>query len=108
MDKQNFTLIISSAPDQATAESLARQLVEAGLAACVSLVSQVTSIYEWQGEIEQQKEVVLLIKSQSEHFAAIEAFMDKYHPYEVPELIRCNIDEVSASYGQWLTSALKK
>ncbi|NVJ66524.1 MAG: divalent-cation tolerance protein CutA [Gammaproteobacteria bacterium] len=108
MNQQSYQLFISTAPDQATAESLARQLVAAKLAACVNLMPNVSSIYEWQGKIEQENEVVMLIKSKAKHFTEIEKFLVHKHPYDVPELISCNIDQVSASYGQWLTSALKK
>lgn len=107
MAKTEFQLFITTAPDQASAEALAHQLVEQKLAACVNLIPQVTSVYEWQGKIEQETEVVLLIKSVAANFKAIEQFLDKNHPYEVPELISCNIQEVAASYGQWLSSNIE-
>lgn len=106
MDNGKFQLFISTAPDQEIAESLAKQLVEAKLVACVNIVPSVTSIYEWQGNIEKDNEVVLLIKSKTSYFEKVEAFLDKHHPYDVPELINCNINQISASYGQWLQSNL--
>ncbi len=106
MSISEFQLLLSTAPDQASAEMLARDLVTLKLAACVNLVPQVTSIYSWQDKIEQEQEVLLLIKSKADKFKAIEDWLDKNHPYDVPELISCNINEVSASYGQWLTNNL--
>ncbi len=108
MSEQDFKILISTAPNQEVAESLASNLIEARLAACVNIVPQVTSIYEWQGKIERESEVILLIKSTAGNFSAIEKLLNEQHPYDVPELISCNIDEISASYGQWLKSAIDK
>ncbi|WP_251358797.1 divalent-cation tolerance protein CutA [Kangiella sp. TOML190] len=108
MSQQEFQLFISTAPEQAIAESLARQLVERKLAACVNLIPQVSSVYAWQGAIEKTQEVILLIKSTAEQFTAIEELLTKQHPYEIPELISCNIEQLSASYGQWLQTNINK
>lgn len=106
MDKTKFQLFISTAPNQEVAESLSKELVGAKLAACVNIIPSVTSVYEWQGKVEQESELILLIKSKPTNFSKIEAFFEKHHPYDVPELISCNIEQVSASYGQWLQSIL--
>lgn len=108
MKDATFKLLISTAPSHELAESLANQLVEEKLAACVNIIPQLTSVYAWQGKIEQENESLLLIKTKAENFKLIQEFLNKSHPYDVPELISCNIDEVSASYGQWLLSALDK
>ncbi len=106
MDKPKFKLLISTAPDQTTAESLAKQLVENKLAACVNLVPKITSIYQWQDHIEQSDEVMLFIKTTTKNFIVIEEFIQKQHPYEVPELISLDITQISDPYLQWLTSSL--
>ncbi|MFY8136270.1 MAG: divalent cation tolerance protein CutA, partial [Aquimonas sp.] len=59
----DLQLVLTTAPDPLVAEAIARALVEAQLAACVSLLPGVTSVYRWQGEVETTREVQLLIKT---------------------------------------------
>ncbi len=107
MSSPEYQLLLSTAPDEAVANRLATQLVKLKLAACVNLLSQTSSIYQWQGQLEKSQEVMMLIKSVAKNFDAIELFFEKNHPYDVPELISCNINQVSASYGQWLATNIE-
>lgn len=100
-------LIISTAPDALVAENLAKQLVENKLAACVNLLPKIKSIYSWQNNIESSEEVLMTIKTSKKHFSAIERFLEQEHPYEVPEIISCNIEQISKPYGDWLAAHLK-
>lgn len=100
-------LVISTAPDALVAESLAKQLIEKQLAACVNLAPNIKSIYSWQNTIESSDEVLMLIKTAVKHFTVIERFLEQEHPYDVPEIISCNIEQISDSYGHWLTANLK-
>ena len=84
------------------ARNIARRLVETKLAACVQIVEPITSVYRWQGKIEEEGEVLLLIKSKQDLISRIAELLDEIHPYEVPELIATPIVEGSASYLSWL------
>jgi len=84
------------------ARNIARRLVETKLAACVQIMEPITSVYRWQGKIEEEGEVLLLIKSKQDLIPRIAELLDEIHPYEVPELIATPIIEGSASYLSWL------
>jgi periplasmic divalent cation tolerance protein len=84
------------------AKKIAAQLVEERLAACVQIVDPITSVYRWQGAVEEEKELLLLIKSTQELVPRIAVLLDRIHPYEVPELVATPIIEGSSAYLSWL------
>lgn len=94
-------VILSTVPDEATAETLARGLVESRLAACVNAIPGVKSIYRWQGKVESDAEVQLVIKTRPERFAEIAKWLKENHPYEVPEIIALPTGAVSDAYLHW-------
>lgn len=96
-----LVVILCTVPDEATAEKLATGLVEGRLAACVNAVPGVKSFYRWQGKIEAETEIQLLIKTRSERFDELAAWIGANHPYEVPEIIAIPADRVSDAYLTW-------
>jgi periplasmic divalent cation tolerance protein len=92
-------------PDAARATSLARALVDEGLAACVNVVPGVRSIYRWEGKIEESDEVLCLIKTRPEIFERVRRRIAELHPYEVPEILAFTVDEGSRAYLDWVRAA---
>ena len=84
------------------AERIARELVEARLAACVQIVGPITSTYRWQGRIETGEEWQCWAKTRGELFARVEEAIRRIHPYEVPEILAVPVVAGSASYLAWL------
>lgn len=101
----NPLLALCTCPDADSAGKLARTLVGEHLAACVSRIPGITSVYAWQSRIEEDTEVLLLIKTTSERFAALRERVVALHPYEVPELIALDIGDGLPAYLQWLQQA---
>jgi periplasmic divalent cation tolerance protein len=95
-------LILCTCPDGESAARIARVLVEERLAACVNRVPGLTSVYRWQGEIHEDSEVLLLIKTRSELFESLRARLVALHPYDVPEVIAFDIAASHAPYLEWL------
>lgn len=97
-------LAFVSCPDQNTARDLAKQLVDAGLAACVTLLPGAESVYRWQGQIEIDAECLLLAKlpAGSEHFTALRDAVLANHPYELPEIIAVSCTSALPAYAQWI------
>ena len=95
-------LILTQMPDRASAQSLARSLVEARLAACVSIGTPVESLYHWQGQIETAQEFIVAVKTRSERYAAVEAAIRARHPYELPEIIAVPVIDGFAPYLDWI------
>jgi periplasmic divalent cation tolerance protein len=99
-------MILCTCPDAATAELLARKLISARLAACVNILPGITSVYEWQGQLETTQEHLLLIKSHQDRYPAIEATLKNLHPYQLPEIIAIAIERGSSDYLKWIDSCL--
>src|SRR5689334_20526867 len=97
-------LVLTQMPDQATARSLAKSLVEARLAACVNVGAAVDSLYHWRGQIETAAEVPVMIKTRRERYAAVESAIRERHPYELPEIIAVPITAGLDPYLQWITT----
>ena len=104
----SYYLTITTCPDKESAESLAYILVENGLAACVSIIPGVTSVYEWQGEINKGQECILLIKTRADIYEDLESTIRSEHPYELPEIIAVPIERGLSTYLSWLDSVLDK
>ena len=97
-------LVLCTAPNEEVGATLARGLVDAKLAACVNLVPGLRSFYSWEGEVNDDAEVQLLIKSRRRRFDALEAWLSAQHPYDVPEIVALPITAGSAPYLAWLAA----
>ncbi len=86
---------------------IARALVEERLAACVNVVSPARSIYRWDGKIWDEKECILVIKTEKEKFGELESKVKSLHSYSVPEIIGLPIVEGSSAYLKWIEEATK-
>jgi periplasmic divalent cation tolerance protein len=91
-----------TAPNLATAERLARAVVEESLAACCTLVPAVRSIYRWQGAVHDDIEVLLVIKTRAALLDALTARVRALHPYTLPEVIALPIAGGSEPYLAWV------
>jgi len=87
---------------------IANALIEEHLAACTNLVSPIRSIYRWEGKIWDEKECLLIIKTQKQRFEELERKVKSLHSYSVPEIISLPIVEGSSSYLNWLVEMTKK
>jgi periplasmic divalent cation tolerance protein len=103
MDKQ-FIIVLVTVPNQKSGELIANTLLEKKLVACVNVVTPVVSFFFWQGEVDQEDEVLLLIlKSRADLFESkLIPAVESIHPYEVPEIIALPIMMGSANYLNWI------
>src|SRR5690349_19746601 len=99
-------VVLSTCASAEEAEKIARGLVEARLAACVSVLPGARSFYRWKGVIENSAEWLLLIKTSREKFDGLRTELEKVHSYEVPEVIALPIVDGAANYLNWLETEL--
>ena len=99
-------VIMTTLPDIKYAEDLASVLVRSKLAACVQILPEMTSVYEWEGALQQDTEVLLLIKTVSSRFSAVEKAVKENHPYTVPEVVAIPASDVSDDYLKWMKGVL--
>lgn len=99
-----YQIVFCTCPDRDTAENIARLLVESGLAACVNILPNITSIYRWQGQLERAEELLLVIKTRQDAYSVLESTIKQHHPYQVPEIIAVSIESGLPDYLHWIDS----
>lgn len=102
-----FQLVLTTCPNEQIANTIAQHLVIEKLAACVNILPKITSVYHWQGEVQCDNEIQLLIKTSSERFALLNARINELHPYDVVEVIALNIQQGDNHYLNWIRESLK-
>ena len=96
-----YISVFVTVPTVSCANEITKLLLEKKLVSCVSIVSGLKSVYRWKGKICKSKERLLMMKSVSENFNAIVKEIKKIHPYEVPEIVRFEID-ANKDYLDWI------
>ncbi|MBL8889945.1 MAG: divalent-cation tolerance protein CutA [Planctomycetaceae bacterium] len=100
-------LITTTSDSRSILESIAVQLLDSHLVACVQISGPVTSHYRWEGKTTHATEHVLTAKTRHDLFSAVEAMIRSSHNYQLPEIIATPI-ETSPDYGQWLQDETRR
>jgi len=103
----SLLVVITSLPSLEQAQTIARQLVENRLAACVQIQQGVNSIYRWDGKICEENEVLLSAKTSRVLWEEIRGFIQNNHPYDLPEIIAFTPADYEQQYGQWVEAEIK-
>jgi len=103
-----YQIVLNTCPDQASADKLAAALIDQGIAACVSIVPGIRSLYRWQGQIESSQEHLLLIKTTRSHYNSVQQLICTQHPYELPEVLAVPIEQGLGDYFNWIDSNLSR
>jgi len=101
-----YLTVLCTVPDATTGQKIARTVVHEGLAACVNLLPGITSVYRWQGEVQENTELLLLLKTRQERYPALEARIRELHPYQVPEIIAHKIEVGFKNYLDWIRGSI--
>lgn len=99
-------IVLTTCPDQESADRLAGHLVETRLAACVNVVPGIRSVYRWKGAVVKDNELLLVIKSRADRFALLRETILRNHPYELPEVIAVSLSDAHLPYLDWIDSQL--
>jgi len=94
--------VLVTAPDAETGARVARSLVEEGLVACANLIPAVRSIYRWQGAVQDEAEVLLVMKTRADRLEAVAERVRALHPYDLPEVVALPAAGGSAAYLDWV------
>lgn len=101
MNATDLLMVHTTCADRDEAEFLARSLVEARLAACASIGAAVRSVYSWDGAIEHDEEVPLMVKTTRGAFEALKTRLVELHSYDVPEILAVEVVDGHAAYMNW-------
>ncbi len=95
-------LVYCTVPDEESALRISETLVEEALAACVNIVPGLRSVYRWKGRIEHDGELLLLIKTSTDRYPALQERIVALHPYELPEIVAVPLERGLPGYLQWI------
>ena len=107
MDAGAARLVLVTTPNADVARVLARTLVEERHAACGNVVPGLTSIYRWQGAVEEASEALLILKTSADRLGALSTRVTELHPYDVPEVLALGIEAGNQPYLNWLGDCLR-
>lgn len=103
----NIEIILCTCPTNKDAKTIANALIDQKLAACVSILPNITSVYRWQDEVVSDDEIQLLIKTCADNFVKISELIKSLHPYDVPEIISLNVQQADKQYSNWIMDSIK-
>lgn len=104
-DGRAFRIVLSTAGSEEEGARIAKSLLERKLCACVNLVPKVRSLYRWEGAVQDDAEVLLIMKTTQDKLQALADHLAEIHSYEVPEVLAVAVDQGSASYLEWLAES---
>ena len=98
----DIIVINCTVPNKKIAKDITKILMKHKLAACVSMVENVKSIFSWEGEICEEKEILMMIKTRRANYGKIKLVIEDLHTYSVPEIIALPIVDCSEDYLKWI------
>jgi len=101
----DYVLVLTTLPADADAAAFAHTLVDARLAACVNVMPLMDSVYRWEGDIEQETERQVMIKTSRDRVAALWDRVRELHPYDVPEFLVLPIVDGNDAYLRWVADS---
>jgi periplasmic divalent cation tolerance protein len=99
-----FCVVVTTIDSETKAKEIAQAALAAKLAACVQILP-IRSLYEWNGELRDEPELLIQMKARAEDYGALAASIRALHPYEVPEILRFDIAEGEPAYLDWVARA---
>ena len=100
----DIVVIYCTVPDMKLAKQITKVLMKYKLAACVSRIENVRSTFTWDGEVNEAKEILLMIKTRRSNYAKIKGAIEEFHSYKVPEIIALPIVDCSEDYLKWVVA----
>ncbi|CAI6356132.1 unnamed protein product [Macrosiphum euphorbiae] len=100
------SIVHVTAPTIELAKSLARGLITKDLAACVNLIPNVTSIYKWKSEVNEDSEILMVIKTRTSRIGDLITYVESQHPYDVCEVISTKIENGNNSYMKYISECV--
>jgi periplasmic divalent cation tolerance protein len=102
MRADNIIIVLVTASSKKEAEKIARATIQKKLAACVSILPSVTSIFRWQGKVQRCREALIILKTRSSRYRPLEKAICSMHSYDVPEMITIQVEKGLPQYVEWV------
>lgn len=108
VEMTDVILVLATAPSEEMAAKLAKALVDEELAACGNILPGVRSIHRWKGKVEDEQEVILLLKTRADLFEALKERLVEQHPYDCPEVLRLPVEAGHLPYLEWVRESVRR
>ncbi len=102
-----LAIVLVTVPNPDIARSIATEIVQSRLAACVNIVPGIKSIFRWEGKLDEADELLLVIKTIADRYPALEKRITELHPYDTPEIVALETRHVVEKYLRWVKSEVK-
>lgn len=106
MPENQIVVVLCTCPDPESARAIARSAVNEGLAACVNILPGVVSVYRWQGQLQEDGEVLLLMKTAADRVPVLAARVREQHRYELPEVVAVPVSDGLDEYLTWVAESV--
>ncbi len=103
----NLKLVLTTHDDPIQARGLAVQLVEERVAACVNIIPQIESVFYWEGAVQAENELLLIIKTTDSKLAQVKALLEERHGYDVPEMVAIDAEVIHEPFLNWVHECLQ-
>lgn len=104
----NVRVVLVTVPNEEAAEKVAKTLVDERLAACVNILPGVRSVYRWQGKVEDERELLLMVKTAADRLPGLMERIKEVHPYSTPEILALPVDTGSQAYCDWVVEETRR
>ena len=98
----DYIIVLTTFPSKEEAEKLSEKLLKARLVACANISSQMESIFRWNGQMEKENEVLVIMKTRKKLFKELSGWILTHHPYDVPEILALPVLMGSDEYLNWI------
>lgn len=105
-EAQAVYLVFVTGPDRRTLLDLGRRLVEERLTACTNVWDGIASVFRWEGEVQEEREAMALLKTTAGRLDALRRRLMELHPYDEPEFLAMAVDTGSLSYLGWVVDSV--
>ncbi len=102
-----YQVVFCTVPNFKVAREIARSIVSDKLAACCNIIPGLTSVYNWKNEMQEDSELLLMIKTKESAILKLTKKIKEMHPYEVPEIITLDFNQGSTEYLNWVNENVK-
>nr|CAH0101582.1 unnamed protein product [Daphnia galeata] len=104
--RRMHSMAFITAPNEEVAKTIARGLVSEKLAACVNIIPKITSVYSWEGKVNEDSEVLMMVKTRTVRLPELTEYVKKHHPYDVCEVISTEILQGNKPYLDWILESV--
>ena len=103
-----FTEVWITCPSTDVAERIATEMVKGRFAACANVMAKVRSVYRWDGRVQNETEIPLVLKIRAADFDIVSARVTEMHPYETPAIVALPIERCNPAYSDWLIDSTER